>query len=201
MDKSKPKTVLTSTLDHSGKEGFSILTPEAKVSTIATKEVNVVMIGADAYRAACKLKRALVFAISMRDLKYQVVKEARLEIDPKIVVPEEYHALLNIFSKKHSDTLPPHRKYNHKIILEEKQKHGHALLYKMSPQQLDAVKRYLDSHLAKGFIQASSASYSSPVLFVEKPVRRIRFYVDYQRLNAITKKDYYPILLIEETLA
>ena len=71
----------------------------------------------------------------------------------------------------------------------------------MSPQELDAVKRYLDSHLAKGFIQASSAPYSSLVLFVKKPGGGIRFCVDYRRLNAITKKDRYPIPLIEETLA
>ena len=71
----------------------------------------------------------------------------------------------------------------------------------MSPEELDAIKRYLDSHLAKGFIQASSASYSSPVLFVKKPGGEIRFCVDYKRLNAITKKDRYPIPLIEEILA
>ena len=71
----------------------------------------------------------------------------------------------------------------------------------MSPEELDAVKRYLDSHLAKRFIQASSASYSSPVLFVKKPGGEIRFCVDYRGLNAITKKDCYPIPLIEETLA
>ncbi len=29
----------------------------------------------------------------------------------------------------------------------------------------------------------------------------IRFYIDYKRLNAITKKDCYPIPLIEEILA
>ncbi len=71
----------------------------------------------------------------------------------------------------------------------------------MSPQELDAIKYYLDLHLAKGFIQASSAPYPSPVLFVKKPGGGIRFCVDYRRLNAITKKDRYPIPLIEEILA
>ena len=71
----------------------------------------------------------------------------------------------------------------------------------MSPEELDAVKRYLDSHLAKGFIQASLASYSLPVLFAKKLGRGIQFCVDYRRLNAITKKDRYLIPLIEETLA
>ena len=71
----------------------------------------------------------------------------------------------------------------------------------MSPEKLDAIKIYLDSHLAKEFIQASSASYSLPVLFVKKSEGGIRFCIDYKRLNTITKKDRYPIPLIEEILA
>ena len=186
MGKQNFKTAIINTLGNSGKK-------ELPISTLAPtfgKDIeDVAIIGADAYRLACQLKGAQVFAISMRDLEFQAEKEARPETNPKTVVPEEYHDLLDVFSKKDSDTLPPHRKYDHKIILEEEQKHDHAPLYKMSLQELDAVKRYLDSHLAKGFIQASSAPYSSLVLFVKKSSREIRFCVDYQRLNAITKKD------------
>ena len=159
------------------------------------------MIGVDAYRAACCLKGAQVFAVSIRDIQYQTEKEVSAETNPRNVVPQKYYNLLNIFSKKNSDTLPPYRKYDHKIYQEEGQKPGHALLYKMSPEELDAVKQYLDSHLAKWFIQASSTSYSSPILFVKKPGGGIRFCVDYKRLNTITKKDRYLIPLIEETLA
>ena len=198
MDKRKPETIVISSLDNSGIEGLPIPT---QVSTLGTNKVDVAMIGADAYRAACKLKGAQVFAVSMRDLEYQAEKEAKPETNPRSVVPEEYHDLLDIFSKKNSDTLPPHRKYDHKIILEKQQKPGYVPLYKISPQELDAVKRCFDSNLAKGFIQISSALYSSPVLFVKKPDRGIQFCVDYWRLNAITKKDRYLIPLIEKTLA
>ena len=59
--------------------------PETKVSTPGIKEVNVAMIGADAYQTACKLKRPQVFAVSMRNLEYQAEKEARTETDPKTV--------------------------------------------------------------------------------------------------------------------
>ncbi len=99
---------------------------------LSTKKVDVAMIGADTYRTACKLKEAQVFAVSMRDLEYQAENEARPETDPRNVVPEEYHDLLDVFFKKDSDTLPLYRKYDHKIILEEKQKHGYAPLYKIS---------------------------------------------------------------------
>lgn len=88
----------------------------------------------------------------MRDLEYQEEKEARWETNLRTVVTPEYHDLVNVFSKKDSDTLFLHKKYNHKIVLEEKQKNDHALFYKILPQKLDTVKRYLDSHLAKGFI-------------------------------------------------
>ena len=156
MDKRKPETIVISSLDNSGIEGLPIPT---QVSTLGTNKVDVAMIGADAYRAACKLKGAQVFAVSMRDLEYQVEKEAKSETNPRSIVSEEYHNLLDVFFKKDSDMLPPNRKYDHKIILEEQQKLGHTLLYKMSRQKLDIVKRYLDSHLAKGFIKASSAPY------------------------------------------
>ncbi len=89
------------------------------IPKIDTKEVDVIMIGVDAYYAACRLKRAQVFAISMRDLEYQAKKEARPKTDSKSIVPEEYHDLLDVFSKKNSNTLFLHQKYDHKMILKE----------------------------------------------------------------------------------
>ncbi len=86
---------------------------------IGTKEVDVAMIGVDAYRATCRLRVARVFIISMKDLEYQAEKEARPKTDPRSIIPEEYHNLLDVFFKKNSDTLPPHQKYDHKIILEK----------------------------------------------------------------------------------
>ena len=175
--------------------------PATKKSEYKAEDIDIAMICADAYRAACRLKKAQVFAISMRDIQYQAEKEAKAETDPKSIIPQEYHNLLDVFSKKDSDTLPLHQKYDHKILLGEEQKSGYLPLNKISPKELDVVKRYLDPYLAKEFIQASLISYSSSVLFVKKPGRRIQFCVDYRRLNAITQKDCYPIPLIKEILA
>ncbi len=73
-------------------------------------------------------------------------------------------------------------------------------MYGMSRDELLVLKKYLKNNLRKGFICASSSSASSPVLFVKKPGGGLKFYVNFQKLNAITVKDRYPIPLIQETL-
>jgi hypothetical protein len=42
--------------------------------------------------------------------------------------------------------------------------------------------------------------FSSLVLFIKKKDGSLRFYIDYRQLNALTKKDRYPLPLITETL-
>ena len=71
----------------------------------------------------------------------------------------------------------------------------------MSLAELQAVKQYLLDNLNKGFITPSQAPYASPVLFVKKPNGGLQFCIDYRKLNAITRKDRYPLPLIDETLA
>ena len=53
----------------------------------------------------------------------------------------------------------------------------------------------------KGFIEPSHASYSSSVLFIKKNDGDLRFCVDYRKLNELTRKNRYPLLLIKEVLA
>jgi len=56
-------------------------------------------------------------------------------------------------------------------------------------------------NLAKGFITPSSFKYASPILFIRKQNGGLRLCVNYRGLNEITKKDRYPLLLINETIA
>ena len=106
-----------------------------------------------------------------------------------------------MFSKAASDRLPPHRSYDHYIQLEANNSLGYSPLYHQSPAELQAVKQYLVDNLNKGFIEASQAPFASPVLFVKKPNRSLRFCINYRKLNNLTRKDRYPLPLIDETLA
>ena len=116
----------------------------------------------------------------MRDIKYQLNKETKPLTNPKIVVPVEYHDFLNVFLKDISNTLRPHGKYDHKIeLLKDAGELSHSALQGMLVPHLEFVKKFLEENLKKGFIEASSAPCSSPILLAKKPGGSIRFYVDY----------------------
>jgi hypothetical protein len=54
--------------------------------------------------------------------------------------------------------------------------------------------------LAPGLIQRSTSVFSSLVLLVKKVDGTWHFCVDYRALNAITIKDAYPTLMVDELL-
>ena len=59
----------------------------------------------------------------------------------------------------------------------------------MTTKELLTIKEYLLNNLYKGFITPSSSPFASLVLFISKLGRGLYFYVNYYRLNSITKKD------------
>ena len=96
--------------------------------------------------------------------------------------------------KKEADALLPHRPMDHEILLEEGKTPSFTRSYKpMSTQELDAVKKYIDEHLGKGFIRSSSSPAAAPVLLVKKPGGGIRVCIDYRALNQMTIKSRYPL--------
>ncbi|KAL1952727.1 hypothetical protein VTO42DRAFT_4405 [Malbranchea cinnamomea] len=76
---------------------------------------------------------------------------------------------------------------------------GHAPLYKMSLEELEAVKQHLEANLSKGFIVPSTPPFASPVL-VARSACKLRFCVDYRKLNTLSKKGRYPLPFIDELM-
>ena len=71
----------------------------------------------------------------------------------------------------------------------------------MFQKELEAIKKYIVENLSKRFIKASIVLYTLLVLFVQKPDKGIKFYIDYQKLNTITYKNYYLLLLLNKIFA
>jgi hypothetical protein len=149
-------------------------------------------------------KDVKIFVVFMKNLKIQLKKQnSSIVIDSKSVVLSKYHDFLNVFFKKKVDILSSHRKHDHRIKFEKDHEsdHEYASLYNLSKEELLLIKKYLKEHLDKDFIESSTASYASLILFAKKSDDELRFCVDYRKLNAIIKKNRYSILFIAETIA
>lgn len=54
--------------------------------------------------------------------------------------------------------------------------------------------------LKDGVIDEGNGAWGFPIMLVKKKDGQIRFCIDYRALNSATKKDYYPLPRIGETL-
>lgn len=163
--------------------------------------VAICQIGAAPFRMLARDLQNTVFSVSMQDIIHEEERRSGPKTDPKSRLPKEYHDLAAAFDAADADVLPPHRDSDHHIDLEGQSPPKHAPLYRLSDEELALVKAYIEDNLNKGFIKASSAPWASPILFVKKPGGGLRFCVDYRKLNALTRKDRYPLPLIDEVLA
>ena len=119
-----------------------------------------------------------------------------------IEIPEEYQEFKALFSEEEANKLPPHRPGDHYIQLNLKEGTTPSFgpLYSLSKYELEALRKWLDENLSKGFIRPSSSPAGSPILFVKKKNGSLRLCVDYRDLNEKTIKNCYPLPLIQETL-
>jgi hypothetical protein len=163
-----------------------------KIHSIATVSFNTLS----------RQKDVEIFAVFMKNLNIQLKKQENSVItDLKSIISVEYHDFLNVFSKKKADVLSSHKKHDHRIELEKDKTHEYVSLYNMSKEELLLIKKYLQEHLDKDFIESSTTSYAFLILFAKKSDEELRFCVDYRKLNAIIKKNRYSISLIAKTIA
>ena len=193
--------------------------PMGTIATDTTEEVmSVAPIGAAPFRTLAKNKEDnITFSLSMMRLDQWIdeLEGQTGEVDGRVnaltpeylddvkrKLPKEYHDFLDVFDRSKAKQLPPHRDSDCKIELTGDSKElPKSRVYPLSLPKLKELKKYLTENLDKGYISPSQASHASPILFALKKDGSLRFCVDYRRLNALTKKDRYPLPLIEETLA
>lgn len=111
-------------LNSSDKKELPVFIPAIIKSKHQAKDIDIVIICADAYCAACRWKRAQVFTIFMRNIPYQAEKKARTGTNWKSVVSRKIHDFFDVFSKKNSNTFIRYQNYDYKIQLRKEQKHG-----------------------------------------------------------------------------
>lgn len=63
----------------------------------------------------------------------------------------------------------------------------------VSPKVLEATYKKLDQMLEDDIIEISYSGLSSPMVMIRKPDGTYRFYLDFRKLNSVTKKDANPL--------
>jgi hypothetical protein len=188
------------------------LTPERRKKAIANLEFDLCIVSGDAFFAELRrhtqhkhrYAEEFLFSINIMNRAIENVlaeenEETREQILTKL--PDEYQSFADVFSKSESSILPSYRPIDHKIeLLPDATPLKAHFLYSMSANQLIALKEYLTKALRKKWIVPNAVEYGSPVLFAKKPNGGLRFCMNYRAMNARSKKDVYPLLLISETL-
>ena len=95
------------------------------------------------------------------------------------------------------DVRPSMRKTTHRLELTSDEPIFQKLR-RLPPKFNDIVKKEVDRILTAGIITPVESSWTSPIVLVAKKYRSLRFCTDYRELNAVMKRDRWPLPLINE---
>jgi hypothetical protein len=118
----------------------------------------------------------------------------------KDIVLTTLHEYADVFSETAFDSLPKRRKWDHAIELEREPSPGFQKVYPMTLTEQTEMDAFLEEALATGRIRQSKSPLGAPVFFIKKKDGKLRFVQDYRALNAITRKNWYPLLLIDDLI-
>jgi hypothetical protein len=71
------------------------------------------------------------------------------------------------------------------------------MTFSVSPEEQKELDAFLEEALSTSRIRPSKSPIGAPVFFVKKKDGKLRFVQDYSALNAITRKNCYPLPLID----
>src|SRR5829696_7248203 len=106
----------------------------------------------------------------------------------------------DVFPAELPPGLPPSCDIDHRIEVDPDSNPPWQPIYRMSPLELDAMRAELDQLIKAGSIEPSTSPYGAPAIFVKKKDGKLRMCIDYRALNKITKKNQFPIPLIDDLI-
>ncbi len=92
----------------------------------------------------------------------------------------------------------PNSKIAHKIELTEGAQIPGQRPFRLSAAERKEISKQVGEFIDLGLMQPSKSEFGAPILLVKKKDGSFRMCIDYRRLNAITKKDSFPLPLIDD---
>lgn len=144
------------------------------------------------------IKRRQVETLILASVMVKETSKEKRREDLETCTREIMSEYKDVFPDDLPSALPPKREIDHKIELMPGSEPTHRGIYRMSPAELDELKKQLDQLLSYGFIRPSTSPFGAPVLFVKKKDGGLRMCIDYRALNRITIKNRYPLPRVDE---
>ena len=174
-----------------GKKEFAVIALEPKSETFV---VYVALLSSVASPSSSPLELN-VHPSRRPQVSGLIVEEALTKI------PAEYSDFADVFPPDLVSKFSKHtRTNNHAIELVDSQQPPYKPIYSLGPVELETLKAYIETNLANGFIRLSKSPTNAPILFDQKSDSFLRLCVNYQGLNNLTIKNWYPLPLIGELL-
>ena len=115
----------------------------------------------------------------------------------KVELPEVYKRYASVFSEEEAQRFPPSWPWNHLIDFKSGALDAiDCKVYPMTRTEDDALDKFIDEQLAKGYIRPSISPYASSFFFIKKKDRKLRLVQDYWNINKWTVRNQYPLPLI-----
>lgn len=127
----------------------------------------------------------------------------------KVDLPVDWKEQMSQIASKYKDVLPegdvqptypPARAIEHEVPIIPGSTIPNRPTYRMSPSELDELKKEISSLLERGLIRPSTSPYGAPVILVPKKDGGKRLVIDYRLVNAITIKNRYPLPRIDDLM-
>ena len=115
-------------------------------------------------------------------------------------LPQDFQKVVNEFTQmfRPPDRDPPSRSVKHYICVPNDVVPAARKAYPLPQHKLIAMREQMRELIDKGWVEASSSPWASPILFVPKDGgTKHRLCIDFRDLNALTKKDRFPLPRID----
>ena len=128
----------------------------------------------------------------------QTAKEDRETLQK---IPLEYRRHAQVFSESAAQRFPSPHIWDHAIELKpDAPQTIPGKIYALTVAEQEELLKFIQEHMAKGYIRPSKSPYAAPFFFIKKKDGKLRPVQDYRRLNQWTIRNTYPLPLIPQLI-
>jgi hypothetical protein len=158
------------------------------------------LVSAGAFVAIMRAERTQGYELHLHELDRDTAGDVLMATRPEPTILEPYRAYGQVFSEADLESMPSHGSQDLAIELLDGKPPPWGPIYNLFEKELDTLRSYLEVKLKRGWIKSSKSPVGAPVFFVPKKDSTLRLCVDFRGLNQITKKNRYPLPLINEAI-